>query len=172
MNKNKQTTIHIREFIDSDFEQVAQIYQEGIDGGLATFETKVKTYEQWNAAILPHSRLVATTEQNILMGWAVLSPVSTRPVYAGVAEVTIYIKNSAQGQGVGSLLLSSLISSSEQHNIWTLKSVIFPENKPSIALHQKCGFRMVGVQEKIAKLGGQWRDNVLMERRSRVVGLN
>jgi phosphinothricin acetyltransferase len=152
-----------------DWDQVKSIYLEGIATRNATFETEAPEWDQWDASHLPHSRLVARSG-NSIVGWAALSPVSARRVYAGVAEVSVYVRQESIGQGVGGALLNSLISSSERNGIWTLQAGIFPENISSIALHSKCGFREVGRRERVGKLDGVWRDTLLFERRSNVVG--
>jgi phosphinothricin acetyltransferase len=153
----------------TDWPAVRSIYEEGIATGHATFETAAPDWPEWDARHLPHSRLVARADGAVL-GWAALSPVSSRCVYRGVAEVSIYVAARARGQGVGRALLAALIADSEQQGIWTLQAGIFPENLPSIALHRSAGFRTVGVRERIGCLGGTWRDTVLLERRSTVVG--
>ncbi|HEV3199422.1 MAG TPA: GNAT family N-acetyltransferase [Bryobacteraceae bacterium] len=152
-----------------DREAVREIYREGIATGNATFEKSVPDWENWDARHLPHCRLVARAGDQVL-GWAALSPVSTRAVYAGVAEVSVYVATLARGRGVGSALLSTLVASSEQNGLWTLQASIFPENPSSIAIHRKCGFRVVGTRERIGFRDGQWRDTILMERRSAVAG--
>lgn len=153
----------------SDWPAVEQIYLEGIATGNATFETESPGWEKWNSAHHPHSRLIARDGDNVL-GWAALSPVSARRVYAGVAEVSVYVAASAQGKGIGKLLLTELIRQSEQNGIWTLQASIFPENAASLALHKSLGFREVGRRAKIGQLRGQWRDTILLERRSERVG--
>ena len=150
-----------------DWGAVEEIYRAGIATGNATFETESPGWETWSAKHHAHSRLVARDERRIL-AWAALSPVSARRVYAGVAEVSIYVADSARGQGIGKVLLTALIEQSEQNGIWTLQAGIFPENLASIALHMACGFREVGRREKIGKLAGVWRDVVLLERRSEI----
>ncbi len=152
-----------------DWPAVEVIYREGIATGNATFETASPGWEKWNTNHHQHSRLVVRTEPNIV-AWAALSRVSTRPVYAGVAEVSIYVAASARGKGIGKTLLQALIGQSEQNDIWTLQAGIFPENTGSIALHKTCGFREVGLRERIGRLGGQWRNAFLLERRSAIVG--
>jgi L-amino acid N-acyltransferase YncA len=154
----------------SDWPAVERIYLEGIATGNATFETESPGWEKWNSAHHPHSRLIAKDGDNIF-GWASLSPVSARRVYTGVAEVSVYVAASAQGKGVGKLLLTELIRQSEQNGIWTLQAGIFPENAASVALHRSLGFREVGRRIKIGQLHGQWRDTVLLERRSEIVGM-
>jgi L-amino acid N-acyltransferase YncA len=152
-----------------DWPAVEAIYQEGIATGNATFETESPGWEKWNANHHEHSRLVARTGDDVI-GWAALSRVSTRRVYAGVAEVSIYVAASARGKGTGKALLQALIEQSEQNGIWTLQAGIYPENSGSIALHKSCGFREVGLREKIARLAGIWRNVVLLERRSSIAG--
>lgn len=156
---------------DSDWPKVAKIYQQGIETGNATFETKVPSWEEWDKDHLKTCRIVAEENQNVV-GWAVLSPDSGRCVFAGVAEVSVYISTDHFGKGIGSELLSRLIRESEQNDLWTIKSGIFPENKVSIHIHEKHGFRIVGIHEKIGKMDDRWRDVVLMERRSKIVGPN
>ena len=149
---------------------VRSIYLEGITTGLATFETEAPIWEHWDAKHLPAPRLIAGDNEGIV-GWAALSPVSARPVYAGVAEVSVYVSAAARGRGIGRLLLASLVIESESNGIWTLQASIFPENGASISLHQACGFREVGTRRRIGKLNGVWRDTVLLERRSEVAGI-
>jgi phosphinothricin acetyltransferase len=153
----------------SDWPAVERIYLEGIATGNATFETESPGWEKWNAAHHLHSRLIAK-DGDTIVGWAALSPVSPRRVYAGVAEVSVYVAASAQGQGIGRLLLVELIRLSEQNGIWTLQAGIFPENGASIGLHKSLGFREVGRRAKIGQLRGEWRDTILLERRSEIVG--
>ncbi len=148
-----------------DWQHVYAIYSQGILTGNATFETNLPSWEAWNSAHLSNPRLVARSNV-VVLGWAALSPVSSRKVYAGVAEVSIYIREEARGQRVGSALLEALIDRSEEIGIWTLQASIFPENQASLALHLKCGFRIVGRRERIAQLNGIWRDTILIERRS------
>ena len=148
-----------------DWEQVSKIYVEGIKTGNATFETDVPSWESWISKHLPCCNLVARRENKIL-GWAALSPTSSRNVYSGVTEVSIYVSKECKRTGVGLVLLKELIELSENNGIWTLQAGIFPENEASINLHKKCGFRIVGIREKIGKMDGIWRDVALMERRS------
>ena len=150
----------------SDWEQVRSIYLEGIRSGNSTFETDAPSWEKWNEGHLPFARLVMRDEESVL-GWAALSPVSKREVYRGVAEVTVYVTESARGKGIGRALLEALISESEKNGIWTLQASIFPENTASVELHLRCGFREVGRRERIAMLRGVWRDTILFERRRR-----
>jgi len=162
-------SIEIDSLYADDWESVRAIYIEGIKTGHATFETDAPNWERWDGAHLKIARLVAR-ESNEVIGWAALSPVSTRRVYAGVAEVSVYVAARARGRGVGRQLLTALISESERCGVWTLQAGIFPENESSIALHEACGFRKSGRRERIGKLGDVWRDIILMERRSPVVG--
>jgi phosphinothricin acetyltransferase len=149
---------------DSDWEQVREIYLEGIRSGHSTFETEAPSWECWNEAHLPFARLVMRAAERV-NGWAALSLVSKRQVYRGVAELTVYVAESARGQGIGRALLEALIEESERNGIWTLQASIFPENLASIKLHRRCGFREVGRRERIAMLHGVWRDTLLFERR-------
>lgn len=155
---------------DTNYTDVARIYIEGIATGHATFQTEAYSWEDWDKSHLQHSRIVAI-ENNAVAGWAALSPVSSRCVYAGVAEVGIYIGRDYRGRGIGDLLLKELIKSSEANGIWTLQSGIFPENTASLVLHEKNGFRILGRREKIGKMNNKWRDTVLLERRSNIVGV-
>ena len=156
---------------EEDWDQVRSIYLEGIATGQATFETEAPSWQKWDAGHLKQCRIVARFEETVI-GWAALSPVSSRRVYAGVAEVSVYVGQQYRGAGVGRALLESLIAASEQQGIWTLQAGIFPENSASIALHLKCGFREVGRRECTSKLHGRWRDVMLLERRSKVAGLD
>ena len=153
----------------SHWPAVQAVYLEGIATGSATFETSAPDWDSWDQHHLAHSRLTLWRAGE-LAGWAALSPVSYRRVYAGVAEVSVYVAAAARGQGAGRVLLAALVESAEQHGIWTLQAVIFPENQASLRLHQNCGFRMVGRREKIGKMGDVWRDTLLLERRSTRVG--
>lgn len=152
-----------------DWPEVESIYREGIATRNATFETESPGWEKWDTGHHPHSRLVARDEQKVL-GWAALSPVSMRKVYAGVAEVSVYVADDARGRGVGKALMAALIEAAEKNGIWTLQGSIFPENVASIGLHEAFGFRHVGRRERIAQLDGKWRDTVILERRSQKVG--
>lgn len=159
----------IRNLLKEDYEEVKAIYLQGIATGNATFETKAKEWNVWDSSYLSHSRLVVE-EQGLVIGWAALSPISTRAVYAGVAEVSVYIRDGYQGRKIGGFLLEQLVKESEKNGIWTLLSSIFPENQSSIRIHENNGFRTIGVRHKIAQLNGVWRDTLLMERRSTIVG--
>ena len=151
-----------------DWEQVRSIYLEGLQTGNSTFETEAPDWTSWDESHLQVARLVMRAGDEIL-GWAALSSVSKRFVYRGVAEVTVYVKGNARGKGIGRALLEELIAESERNDIWTLQASIFPENKASVELHRRCGFREVGRRERIAKLNGLWRDTLLLERRSATV---
>ena len=153
-----------------DWEQVSSIYLEGIRSGHSTFETTVPAWEQWDEGHLQIARLVMRDGHRVL-GWAALSPTSKRHVYRGVAESTVYVAERERGKGIGRALLSALITASEQNGIWTLQASIFPENTASLALHHHCSFRSIGRRERVAKLNDVWRDTVLLERRSRIVGV-
>jgi len=156
----------IDQMTPNDWEQVREIYLEGIRSGNSTFETDAPSWEKWNENHLAIARLVMRDEESVL-GWAALSPVSKRDVYRGVAEVTVYVTESARGKGIGRALLEALIAESEKNDIWTLQASIFPENTASVELHLRCGFREVGRRERIAMLRGVWRDTILFERRRR-----
>ncbi|MFT3826269.1 MAG: GNAT family N-acetyltransferase [Chitinophagaceae bacterium] len=149
---------------------ILDIYRQGIASGMATFETEVPSWEEFESKYLPHSRIMVL-EDGVLAGWAALSPVSTRDCYRGVAEVSVYVADSHQRKGIGRMLLQGLIKESEQNGIWSLLSVIHEENKASIHLHEQCGFRYIGYREKIARLNGVWLTTVMMERRSVMVGV-
>ena len=155
----------IEEMKDEDWERVRFIYAEGIAGGNATFDTQVPEREEWDRAHLRECRLVARDSGRVV-GWGALSPISDRRAYAGVAEVSIYIATSLRRKGIGKALLRALIDASERAGLWTLQSGVFPENKASVALHKTCGFREVGLRQRIGRLDGVWKDVVLMERRS------
>lgn len=162
---------------------VREIYREGVATGNATFETELPSWEKWDSGHRrdcrlvalepidePETELVITFGKLTVLGWAALSPVSSRRVYRGVAEVSVYVAASARGRGVGKDLLRALVQESEANGIWTLQAGIFPENAASLALHRSCGFRKVGDRRRIGRLGAAWRDVTLMERRSPVVG--
>ena len=161
----------IRKFKQTDYPFVRTIYRQGIETGNATFQLTAKSWDEWNDSMLGHSRIVAVENDNIL-GWAALSAISSREVYSGVAEVSIYVEASAQGKGVGQKLLSHLIIESEKNNIWMLQAAIFPENISSLKIHENNRFRHLGVREKLGKMNGIWRDVVLIERRSKTVGIS
>ncbi len=155
----------------TDWNAVAQIYHEGIQTKFATFETQTPSYDTWHATHLQACRLVATIN-NKVVGWAALSPVSSRCVYGGVAEVSVYIGQEHRGKGIGKSLMEELITESEAIGLWTLQSSVFPENTGSITLHEKTGFRYIGKRKAVGKLDGVWKDNLLFERRSTTVGID
>jgi phosphinothricin acetyltransferase len=152
-----------------DWRYVQSIFKEGLATGNATFDTDVPDWETWDREHLQEPRLVARSGSQVV-GWSALRPVSPRAAYAGVAEVSIYVANHAQGLGIGKSLLKKLVTRSEQAGVWTLQAGIFPENEASIELHKSCGFRVVGQRERIGQLNGIWRDLSLLERRSPLVG--
>ena len=160
--------ILLRSMTEIDWSSVAEIYHQGIETRNATFEKDVPTWEKWNVGHLSVCRIVATIDDSVI-AWAALSPVSGRCVYAGVAEVSVYVSNKHQGFKIGTKILEKLVSESEDGGIWTLQAGIFPENKASIKIHENLGFRIVGFREKIGKMDGIWRDTILLERRSKKV---
>ena len=163
--------ITIREMKEEDWSAVVEIYKEGIATKTATFQTEAPSYEEWNKSHITNGRLVAEAEGNVI-GWTALSPVSSRCAYIGVAEVSVYIKADYRGKHIGEQLLNSLITEADKLGYWTLQSGILEINHASIALHHKVGFRMVGYRERIAKdSNGVWQNTVMMERRSKVVGI-
>lgn len=157
--------IQIRAFSPNDWPEVEKIYLDGISTKNATFETSSPGWAKWDESHLVHSRWVAEANQDVA-GWVALSPVSDRCVYGGVAEVSVYIASNYRGQGIGKVLLEKVIESSEENGIWTLNAATFPENEASIQLHVRCGFRKIGIRERIGQLDNVWRDTVIMERRS------
>lgn len=162
-------SVELRPLEPDDWPSVGAIYWDGMRDGLATFETEVPEWTAWDAAHLQDHRLVADLMGEVV-GWAALSPASRRRCYAGVTEDSIYVARQARGLGIGRRLLEALIANSEAAGIWMIQTSIFPENRASIALHEKCGFRVVGTRERIAKRDGVWRDTVFLERRSEVAG--
>jgi phosphinothricin acetyltransferase len=162
--------IEIRALNKADWPAVRAIYLAGIATGHATFETEVPTWEAWETTHFPAPRLVAVSNQQVI-AWAALSRVSSRTVYAGVGEVSVYVANEARGIGVGRTLLEKLVAAADASNIWTLQASIFPENTASLAVHKACGFREVGRRERIGKMKGIWRDTILLERRSGSAGV-
>jgi L-amino acid N-acyltransferase YncA len=165
------TEVTIDDMTPKDWPDVRAIYQEGIATGNATFETEAPSWEAWDRSHLEEPRLVARLE-GTLVGWSALSPVSARRVYRGVVEVSTYVGEQARGQGVGLALLSAMIERSEAAGIWSLQAGVFPENQASLRLHLRCGFRTVGIHERVGQMESSWRDVVLLERRSPVVGTN
>ena len=160
----------IRPMAPPDWPAVRAVYLQGIATGNATFETEAPQWESWDAAHSAVCRLIAENADAVL-GFAALSPVSARGVYAGVAEVSVYVSALARGAGVGGALLRELVRASEAAGFWTLQAGIFPENLASLRLHQKCGFGVLGVRQRVGCLAGRWRDVVLLERRSPTVGV-
>jgi phosphinothricin acetyltransferase len=158
----------IRGMRDGDADEVLRIYQAGLDGGEASFETTAPTWEAFDSGRLAEHRYVAADGERVV-GWVAVSPVSSRPVYAGVVEHSVYVAPDAQGCGIGRVLLDTMIGSTEAAGIWTIQSSVFPENEASLALHRRAGFRVVGTRERIARHHGRWRDTVFLERRSTVV---
>lgn len=169
--------ITVADLVPADWPEVAAIYAEGIATGLATFETTVPCWEAWEAKMLPGLRLVARLEDGgdsgreggrggSVAGWAALSRVSSRAVYRGVAEDSVYVAARARGTGVGRALLDALVGRAEAAGIWTVQATVFPENAASLALHAACGFRVVGRRDRLAQLDGAWHDVLLLERRS------
>jgi L-amino acid N-acyltransferase YncA len=166
---NMISRLAIEQMRPVDWAEVKAIYLEGIATGQATFETEAPSWEAWDDAHLPFARLLARDGQAI-SGWAALSPISRRRAYAGVAEVSVYVAANHRNAGVGRALLEALIAESEKNDIWMLQAVVFPENAATIALHLRCGFREAGQRERIGKLNGAWRDTILLERRSALIG--
>ena len=162
----------IRPMQPEDGEKVIEIFEEGIAGGNATFDQSAPSWEVWDQKFFNVCRFVLETEDHEILGWAALQPISNRDCFKGVAEISIYMKNAAQGKGFGSMLLKKLVLDSEEHQFWTLQSGIFPENEPSIIIHKKLGFREVGRREKLGQMNGVWRDIILLERRSKIVGIS
>lgn len=152
-----------------DWPEVASVYGEGIGTGIATFETRVPDWDDWNTGHVDTCRLV-TEIDGAVVAWAGLTPTSRREVYRGVAEASIYVAEAVRGRGIGSTLLGALVECSEQHGFWTLQAGIFPENEASVRLHRRHGFRIVGTRERIGASNGLWRDVLLLERRSANVG--
>jgi L-amino acid N-acyltransferase YncA len=163
--------VQIRVLGEADWSAVRAIYLEGIATGHATFETQAPGWEAWDATHFPTPRLAAVSDERVI-GWAAMGRISTRAVYAGEAEVSVYVANGKRGLGVGRALLQKLIADSEANDIWTLQANIFPENTASLGLHKSCGFREVGRRERIGKLKGVWRDTILLERRSDTAGID
>jgi len=159
--------MEIRKLMTADWNQVKLIYEKGIATGNATFQTSAPSWEEWDQSHLASCRIAAEID-GVLTGWAVLTPVSSRCVYAGVAEVSVYVDPAYSGKGIGLALLNELVALSEAEGLWTLQAGIFPENTASLRIHEKAGFRILGIREKIGKQNGIWRDTVLLERRSKL----
>lgn len=162
--------MNIIHLLPSHWEAVQKIYEDGIATGNATFQTSAPPWNEWDKAHAVKPRLVAINNDEVL-GWAAITPVSGRCVYAGVGEVSVYVSAIARGRGVGKFLLQALIEESEKENFWTLQAGIFPENIPSLSIHKTSGFRIIGTREKIGQMNGVWRDTVLLERRSKNIGI-
>lgn len=160
----------VRALGPADWLRVRAIHEEGIATGDATFQAEPPGWDAWDTGHLAHSRIVGEAGGEIV-GWAALSPVSARAVYGGVAEVSVYVAASARGRGIGTILLRALVDESERNGVWTLQAGIFPENETSVALHERCGFRVVGRRERLGRMRGRWRDVLLLERRSERVGV-
>ncbi len=167
--RHATTALTIEPLLPDDWPAVRAIYEQGIATGRATFETESPTWEAWHADHLRSPRLVVR-EGGAVVAFGVLSPVSSRACYRGVADVSVYVAERARGRGVGRRLLSALVEASEHAGIWTIQAGVFPDNAASLALHERCGFRVVGVRERIGRLAGEWKDVVLLERRSELVG--
>jgi phosphinothricin acetyltransferase len=157
--------VDISTMAEADWPSVAEIYRQGLETGHASFETEVPAFEAWDAAHLAEARLVARLDGTVA-GWAALSPVSDRCVYGGVAEASVYVAPALGRRGIGSRLLSELVRRAEDAGIWTVQAGIFPENVASLAVHERCGFRVVGRRERLGRHHGVWRDVLLVERRS------
>ncbi len=158
----------LRPLEPEDWRAVADIYWDGMRDGLATFETEVPSWDEWDRGHLEHHRLVAEILGEVV-GFAALAPVSSRRCYAGVVENSVYVARNARGLGIGRALLEALIEGAEEAGSWTIQTSIFPENQASLVLHERCGFRVVGRRDRIAMRDGIWRDTLLLERRSEVV---
>jgi phosphinothricin acetyltransferase len=165
MTPNGSGEVVIDPLRPDDWPAVKTIYAEGMATGHATFETTVPTWHEWDSSHLPDHRFVARAE-GVLIGWVAASPVSGRCVYRGVVEHSVYVAEHARGRGVGRRLLETLVASTEAAGIWTIQSGIFPENTASLAVHERCGFRRVGIRERLGEHQGRWRDVVMIERRS------
>ncbi len=156
--------------LPADWAAVSAIYQAGIASGNATFETATGTWEQFDAGKLPAHRMVAIDAAGLALGWVAVSQVSSRPVYSGVVEHSVYVDPGFCGRGIGTALLTALIRSTESAGIWTIQAGVFPENTASLALHRRAGFRVIGTRERVGRQHGRWRDVVLIERRSPTAG--
>jgi L-amino acid N-acyltransferase YncA len=156
--------VRVRPLRPDDYPAVAAIFAEGIATGVATFETTVPVWEEWDAAHLPEHRLVAEVEGDVA-GWCAIVPYSGRAVYRGVGEESVYVAERARGRGIGRALLEAVIESARAGGLWTLQAGIFPDNGASLAVHRTVGFREVGVRERIGQLDGAWRGVVLLELR-------
>lgn len=162
--------MEIKSFGRENYQQAAEIYRQGVATGIAVFQTDIPAWEEWDAEHLLVCR-IAVFDDARMLGWAAVAPVSGRCAFAGVAEVSVYVAENARGRGVGEFLLKNLIAQSENAGLWTLHSEIFAENLASIRIHEKCGFRLIGRREKIARKNNEWKDTVLLEKRSAKVGI-
>lgn len=169
VGREDEVASRIRAMCAADAGAVLAIYQAGLDGGHASFETTAPAWHEFDTGRLADHRFVAADATDQVLGWVAVSRVSARPVYAGVVEHSIYVDPAARGRGVGGELLDALVASTEAAGIWTIQSGVFPENTASIALHRRRGFRVVGVRARLGRHRGRWRDVVLLERRSDVV---
>lgn len=172
MKTSTRPTPEIRPMTAADWPRVRDIYAAGIATGNATFETEPPSWERWDGGHLVPHRFVAVDDAGAVIGWTALSPVSDRCAYAGVVEHSVYVDPAHRSEGVGRALLDALVRSTEAAGIWTIQTGIFPENTASLALHERCGFRVIGRRERIGRLHGVWRDTMLLERRSAVVGVD
>ncbi len=163
--------LEIKHINPQDWDAVARIYKLGIETGIATFETQIPSWKQWDQSHMQSCRIAAWLNTDII-GWAALSPVSDRCVYGGVAEVSVYVDPSHGKKGIGTQLLERIVTESEKEGVWTLQAGIFRENEGSIQLHKKVGFREIGYREKIGRQKGIWYDNIILERRSKTIGIN
>lgn len=154
----------LRELAQADWPEVARIYQDGLDTGVASFETHVPAWDEWDARMRPELRLVAELEGRIV-GWIAIATTSRRACYSGVVEHSIYVDEEARGQGVGRALLERLVREGPAYGVWTIQTSILPTNGASLALHAAVGFRRIGIRERIAKRDGRWQDSVLLELR-------
>ena len=161
--------VRVEPMARSDWPAVARIFGQGIATDLATFETVIPSWEDWDRDHLPAPRLVARADGEVI-GWIALAPFSVREIYRGVAELSVYVDEGHRGRGVGRALLTALIEASEDAGIWTLQAGMLPENKASVGLHRSCGFREVGIHERLGRMGDRWRDVLLLERRSQRIG--
>ncbi len=169
MSVPRRPDLTVRPMTSDDADPVLAVYQAGLDTGHASFESTAPTWPAFDAGRLPGHRFVAVDPQGRLVGWIAVSPTSTRAVYAGVVEHSVYVDPAAQGRGAGRLLLDALVASTEAAGIWTIQSGVFPENTASLALHERAGFRVVGVRERVGRHHGRWRDVILLERRSPLI---
>jgi L-amino acid N-acyltransferase YncA len=169
-NEEPSTRVVVDAMRPGDWPRVREIYGQGIATGNATFEQTLPDWPTWESGHLMNCRLVARYGDQVI-GWAALSPVSSRCVYGGVAEVSVYVAADHRGQGIGKRLLEALVEQSEAAGLWTLQAGIFPENRASIGVHERCGFRVVGRRERLGQMNGTWRDVLLLERRSTVAGV-